>query len=295
VQKVLEVPLDEDLKPLSVYWWQQHMPHKIVEQSGMQVVYAEHAVNAEKMRTDYSDFEQGRLHIELKKRATPTTTTEPQNFLFRYPVTLSLFFLSIVGFALVQFDVQSIIDRLVIQTIDRSGLAQRLNLPEQISVNEFLAHGQYWRLVTPIFLHFGWVHIAFNMLWLWELGRRIEQRCGSLHLLSIVIFIGIASNLYQAAITPLAYFGGMSGVIYGLLGYSAIFNFIAPHRDLVQPKEVYIVMLASLVIGWLGIFDFLARMANSAHLSGLIVGALIAVPSALIARSLTSASGLKEP
>jgi len=294
VQKVLEVPLDKDLKPLSVYWWQQHMPHKIVEQSGMQVVYAEQVVSADRMRADFLDFEQGRLHIELKKRATPAKTNEPHNVLVRYPVTLSLVFLSIVGFALVQFDVQPIIDQLVIQTIDRSGLAQRLNLPEQISVNEFLAHGQYWRLVTPIFLHFGWVHIAFNMLWLWELGRRIEQRCGSLHLLSIVIFIGIASNLYQAAITPLAYFGGMSGVIYGLLGYSAIFNFIAPHRDLVQPKEVYILMLASLVIGWLGIFDFLARMANSAHLSGLIGGALIAVPSAFIARSLTPASEQKE-
>jgi GlpG protein len=285
VQKVIEVPLDQDLKPLSVYWWQKNIPHQIVEQSGAQVVFAEQPAMAEKMRADFLDFNTGRLQIQLKKRERAATGVRVQGLFMQYPITLLLVVLSIVGFAIIELDLQSIIDWLVIQSIDRSGLAQRLNISEQISVGEFLAHGQYWRLITPIFLHFGWVHIAFNMLWLWELGRRIEVRCGSLHLLSVVIFIGIASNLYQAASTPLAYFGGMSGVIYGLLGYSAVFNYLAPHRDLVQPKEVYIFMLASLAIGWLGIFDFLALMANSAHLSGLIGGALIALPSALLARS----------
>ena len=70
-----------------------------------------------------------------------------------------------------------------------------LGLPVRISIGEFLQHGHYWRLVTPIFLHFGWVHLIFNMLWLWELGRRIEYAVGSLHLLTVILFIGIASNL----------------------------------------------------------------------------------------------------
>ena len=105
-------------------------------------------------------------------------------------------------------------------------------------------------------MHFGWLHITFNMLWLWELGRRIELQGGSLHLLSVVFFIGVASNLYQAASTPLATFGGMSGVIYGLLGYCAVFSLISPQRALHLPKEIYIFMLVSLLIGYLGTVSY---------------------------------------
>jgi len=157
-------------------------------------------------------------------------------------------------------------------------------MSSRISPQEFLAHGQYWRLVTPIFLHFGWVHITFNMLWLWELGRRIETQCGKVHFISVVFFIAVTSNLYQAASTPYAYFGGMSGVIYGLLGYCAVFNFIAPHKIFALPRSIYVVMLLSLALGWSGVFDFLANMANTAHLSGLIWGCFIALPSALLTR-----------
>lgn len=284
MNKVLDAPLEQNLKPLSIFWWHQQLPHHIVERAGRQIVLVEQPQLCEQMREDYAAFIDGSLNIEWSEQIKPAPVELVRNLLRRYPVTLSLVVLSLLGFALVSLQLQSIVDWLVIQSVDTSGLAQRLNLPEQISINEFLSHGQYWRLITPIFLHFGWVHITFNMLWLWELGRRIEVQGGSLHLLCVVLFVGAASNLYQAASTPFAFFGGMSGVIYGLLGYSALFNFISPHKNLVQPKEVYIIMLASLLIGWLGVFDFLAQMANTAHLSGLLCGALIAIPSALISR-----------
>ena len=78
----------------------------------------------------------------------------------------------------------------------------------------------------------------------------------------------------------------MSGVIYGLLGYCGVFNLINPHKAFVLPPSGYILMLLSLVIGWLGLFEFLARMANTAHLSGLLWGCFIAVPRALLSRFL---------
>lgn len=282
--KIIEAPLAQNLQPLSVYWREHGIDHRIVEQMGLQVILVKDDSLRQKLIEDYQAFIEGRLSIRLQRRQMPDRRLALLQFLKHFPVTLSLFVLSIVGFLLVYFNQQAWLDLLAIQGIDNHSLSQRLNLPERISTEEYLAHGQYWRLITPIFLHFGWLHITFNMLWLWELGRRIELQGGSLHLLSVVFFIGVASNLYQAASTPLATFGGMSGVIYGLLGYCAVFSLISPQRALHLPKEIYIFMLASLLIGYLGIFDFLAQMANTAHLSGLIFGCVIGVPSAILSR-----------
>ncbi|MBT8149872.1 MAG: rhomboid family intramembrane serine protease, partial [Gammaproteobacteria bacterium] len=259
------------------------LPHRIVEKSGQQLVLAPDNQSIETLRETYRAFSSGELEITLVKQeqaARPGLLS----YFSKYPVTLTLFFLSVGGFFATYFNLQPIVDLLVIQGTDTGALSQRLDLPARISTEEYLAHGQYWRLLTPIFLHFGWVHITFNMLWLWELGRRIEIQGGSLHLLSVVCFIGIASNLYQAESTPLATFGGMSGVIYGLLGYCAVFTLINPQRALQLPMGIYVLMLLSLAIGFSGMLDFVARMANVAHLSGLIFGVVIAVPSALLSR-----------
>ena len=88
----------------------------------------------------------------------------------------------------------------------------RLRLPE-------VRHqGQIWRLVTPIFLHVGIFHIFFNMLWLRELGTMIEARKGSLYLLGLVLAMSVIPNVAQYWAKGPA-FVGMSGVVYGLLGY----------------------------------------------------------------------------
>lgn len=282
--KIFEAPLDNNLHALSVYWWQQRIAHKIAEEAGRQVIWADTDQHAQRMQDDYQAFCDGRLQLTLEKKPSTFSLAPVTNLITASPVTLTLVVLSIVGFLLDQFGLDNVTELLKIQSVDHSRLSSTLNLSSRISPQEFISHGQYWRLVTPIFLHFGWVHIIFNMLWLWELGRRIEIQCGKVHFSSVVFFIAVASNLYQAASTPYAYFGGMSGVIYGLLGYCAVFNVIAPHKVFALPRAIYVVMLFSLALGWLGLFDFLANMANTAHLSGLIFGCFIALPSALLTR-----------
>ena len=60
-----------------------------------------------------------------------------------------------------------------------------------------LDQGQYLSLVTPIFLHFGLMHLAFNCIWLAMLGSKIEQQQGSIHLFLLVVACGAASNIVQ--------------------------------------------------------------------------------------------------
>src|SRR5690606_24136644 len=91
-----------------------------------------------------------------------------------------------------------------------------------------IRRGEVWRLFTPMFIHFGFLHILFNMLWLRDLGSMIEHRESGLRLLILVLVVSSFSNLAQYTIAIPGFpslsggapnFGGMSGVVYGLLGY----------------------------------------------------------------------------
>ncbi len=130
-----------------------------------------------------------------------------------------------------------------------------------------LMAGQLWRLVTPIFLHFMIIHILFNMMWLWDLGGNVEKIQSPQFLLFFVISIGIMSNLIQYLSSGPA-FGGMSGVVYGLLGYSWIRS-RKVQSGYQLPQSIVIFMLAWLVLGYTGV---IGAIGNAAHLSGLILG-----------------------
>ena len=131
--------------------------------------------------------------------------------------------------------------------------------------------GQVWRLITPIFIHFGVIHILFNMLWLFDLGGVIERMQGSPRLGVLVGVTGVAGNLGQFWWAG-PEFGGMSGVIYGLLGYVWIQGRLNPRSNLILHQYVVIMMLAWFVLCWLGV---IGAVANMAHTVGLISGVLL--------------------
>ncbi len=140
-----------------------------------------------------------------------------------------------------------------------------------------LARGDYWRLLTPMFLHFGILHLVFNMLWFWEIGRRIERVNSGGLLLILVLTSSLGANVLQYVMAGPGFFGGMSGVVFGLLGYSLVWSRLLPARDMGLPNSIYVFMLGFLVVGFSGLLDLLGlgSLANWAHLGGLLSGATV--------------------
>jgi GlpG protein len=128
--------------------------------------------------------------------------------------------------------------------------------------------GQVWRLVTPIFIHFGLVHIFFNMLWLRDLGRMIEARQSWRLLAILVLAVAACSNLAQFYFGG-PVFGGMSGVVYGLLGYIWMRGKFDPGSGLfLHPSTV-----TMMIIWFFACFTpIIPHVANAAHAVGLVMG-----------------------
>jgi GlpG protein len=150
--------------------------------------------------------------------------------------------------------------------------------------------GQVWRLVSPIFIHLGPVHLIFNMLALLYLGGQIESRRASVRFVLLVLVSAVVSNLCQyyfgastfldwrLTVRPSPLFGGMSGVCYALFGYAWVKTRFAPGLGIHVSRENVVIM-----VGWFFLCfvpdlfpgrvpSFIPRVANVAHASGLLLG-----------------------
>ena len=145
-----------------------------------------------------------------------------------------------------------------------------------------IQQGQVWRLLTPIFMHFGGFHIIFNMLALAAFGQRVELAKGSTRFLVFVVLTGVASNVGQFYETG-GGFGGMSGVLFALASYCWMKGQIAPEEGLGLSNRN-----AQLFFAWflLGVFaprlypegqTLFFHMANTAHGVGLVAGLALAL------------------
>ncbi len=154
---------------------------------------------------------------------------------------------------------------------DWSTLAGRID-----ALTATLASGQIWRLLMPDFLHFSWTHIIFNSVMLWFLGSQIEWFDGRARLITLFVITSLISNGLQYFVSgPL--FGGLSGVVYGILGYCWLSQRTAPRFQF--PPALVTFAVAWMVIGFTPLPEIigLGRMANEAHLGGFIAGLALAV------------------
>jgi rhomboid protease GluP len=140
--------------------------------------------------------------------------------------------------------------------------------------------GEWWRLLTNIFVHGGLLHIAFNMWALWNLGELCEALYGRWTFTAIYLICGLGASITSAAWHPYGPSVGASGAIFGLAG-----ALIAAFKlgEFSVPRSALSGTLRSLgaFVVYNLIFGFLPGIDMAAHIgglvTGLIVGALIAV------------------
>ncbi len=130
--------------------------------------------------------------------------------------------------------------------------------------------GQYWRWITPALLHFGIVHFSFNLFSWWVFGGIIERAQSATRLLGIFLACAVVGNGIEFFWNR-DNFGGLSGVVYGLLGYLWFYGRFNPQAPIRLPSGMVIFMLAALVLG----FSNILPVANMAHLGGLLTGCLL--------------------
>jgi len=140
--------------------------------------------------------------------------------------------------------------------------------------NDLILQGQYWRFVTPIFLHANLLHVGLNMLNLAVLGVFLERLVGHMRFLLIYVTTGIVSIIASFYFMPQEISVGASGAIFGLVGAYSVF--VLMHRRAFRKGGIPALLWLIIVIaGNLSIGFFVPNVDNYAHLGGLLSGCLL--------------------
>lgn len=271
---VKKFPLATDLTHITGFLRERAIQHRIYEEAGEQVI----AVVDPRMVAPIAQFldevAQGKLIISQEKNVQPLVedshTPSLIDQLKMTPVSALLILLSAIGALIVAMDPE----RNIVRWFTFQDIYQYSFLP----LSESLSAGQIWRFITPAFLHFGFLHVLFNSLWMWDLGRRLELLLGKRNYILFFIFTAAVSNIAQYRWAADSLFGGMSGVVYALVGFIIVSHKLAPNKLTAVPPSVLGFMLFWLVLCMTGVIDYLVGggVANAAHIGGLLAGAAFA-------------------
>ncbi|MCY2948097.1 MAG: rhomboid family intramembrane serine protease [Planctomycetota bacterium] len=233
--------------------------------------HAEARNKAKQVRTEENKTEREyeRLQHRIEKRMTRTARDQVTLFLVVVSVAVSLFSISLVNRQDSNLDEGA--PEQVVSWLSFANPTAHIGKPQaQIPWME------PWRMVTPIFLHFGVMHLVFNMLMLISMGSRVERAIGPYRYAALVLALAIFSNLAQGLMVPHHNFGGMSGVVYGIFGFIWVQMSRAPSRGLAVDGLTSFIMMAWFFAGFSSQFNMgEAAVANHAHAGGLLMGLLI--------------------
>ncbi|HCR98110.1 MULTISPECIES: rhomboid family intramembrane serine protease [Halomonas] len=270
---VMHLPSDADTQELRKALWHYRIGHRITEEAEGPLLWIADPRQHAELKSLVARWERGEALIVDQPANRRYASGNILTTLRHVPVTAIAMAISLVIFALTGVLGDSVVMALTIVPIEISG-----NQFVYRSLTDGLINGQVWRLLSPAFLHFGWMHLIFNLMWLWYFGRQVEVLQGSRTMLLLLLVAGIGANLAQY-FTGTVLFGGMSGVVYALLGHVWVMSRRAPQRGFFVPQMLVVFMLGWMVFtmtdmaSWVGF----GNVANEAHLGGLLVGLITGV------------------
>ncbi len=152
----------------------------------------------------------------------------------------------------------------------------------QVPLFEKIRQGEVWRLFTPCLMHHDFLHILFNMAWLWILGRQIEDRIRPFKLLLLILIMGIVANVAQYLVSG-PYFLGFSGVVVGMAGFIWMRQRSAPWEGyplnrstlvflLIFVLSMFALELITFTLKTFSVISIAPVIANTAHIVGGLCG-----------------------
>jgi len=205
-----------------------------------------------------------------KRQVDVRTEIFGRQFVAAPHLTYGLMGLCVVVFILLETEMgKGLRQALSITAIIREGPMIKWNpgVPEVLN-------GEVWRLFSPAFLHFGILHILFNMMWLHRLGGEFERRLGTGWFALFLLVAAVVSNVAQFWVNlPPVFeygpqFGGMSGVVYGLAGHAWMRGRRDPRAGIELDESTFMFLMIWFFLCFLPFMP----IANTAHAAGLLVG-----------------------
>jgi rhomboid protease GluP len=156
-----------------------------------------------------------------------------------------------------------------------TGIPYNELLTKGSKISEYIVYGDYWRFITPIFLHAGFIHLLVNSYSLYILGQSVERIFGHAKFLTVYLIAGIMGNIASFSMfhSPGVQGVGASGAIFGLLGAVLYYGLENPK---IYKKYFGYNVIATIVLNVIIGFSLAGIIDNFAHLGGLAGGFLTA-------------------
>ncbi|WP_104201687.1 rhomboid family intramembrane serine protease [Billgrantia saliphila] len=267
--RIMLFPHETDTRELRRALWAHRIGHRFTEEEEGQALWLADPAQHDAMKQLLVRWQRGEKIMPERRRRVRNGASLTVPFRLA-PVTSVAIAISLAVFALMGLLGDIVVAMLTIVPVAVVGGGLAFG-----SLTEAMTSGQVWRLLSPAFLHFGWMHLIFNMMWLWYFGRQVETLQGSGRMLTLLLVAGVGANLAQY-FTGTVLFGGMSGVDFALLGYVWLMSRRAPASGFFVPQMLVVFMLGWMVFTMTDMATAVGfgNVANEAHLGGLVVGLL---------------------
>ncbi|HUJ30361.1 MAG TPA: rhomboid family intramembrane serine protease [Candidatus Acidoferrum sp.] len=154
--------------------------------------------------------------------------------------------------------------------------------------------GEWWRLFTSMFVHFGLIHIGFNMVCFWDLGRALEFLMGRKAFVVTYVASGLAGSLASVAWDPWRVSAGASGAIFGIAG--AFVSYLYFKKTPIDPAVVKQKLKSlGIFIAYNLFYGLRSGVDNSAHVGGLVAGLILGAVFPPMINALAAAGAAPAP